>query len=716
MGDLYRHEYHREDSATIEIDPATRAKSSVDPRLYGKFSEHLAWNIYHGMDAQIIFNPTFGRWRFRAATPTEDGGYVGSMDPVRREKMIEEHAHLKDYPRSESLQTAVQDGLSFWWQRRGDSDAVTVSPDVGQFRDRAQRIEIQQTTPKQPRGIIQWIYLPLQRTQEYEYSITIQARANTAAEMKLAFHSVDESGAIEDDLAATEIEVHADWQTLEGTLSIPDEAAPADDDLVAISLTAVENCNVVVDRLLLYPDDHIDYADPDVIEFFRDAGLPLLRWPGGNFGSDYDWRDGIGPRPERPTNNNPAWGGIEPNLFGTVEFIQFCEAVGCEPMICVNAGTGTPAEAAKWVEYCNSDDSTEMGQLRADHGHPEPFDVEYWEIGNELYGQYQPNWTTPDGYVDRYKRFRTVMLQADPDINVLACGTEGEWNERLIAEAASEIRSITDHPLVGSPSGRDDDLDQLYHTLMGATQQLDRRIEDLGQRMRNAGIDDPRQAITELQITVSHEDTPNKVLSPPWHGSRYAGPSTELPGKKSIAEAIWDASIIHNSIRQDGLVELITHTGAVNHGGGLQKQKEHVWADPCHYGHAMGTVLIGKTPVGVDVGCDTVSVETDAHSIETVDEYPILDAVAAVDEEELSVMLVHRGSGVGDIDIHLDTAGLATQNEAEITTLSGDSMSSENTIDEPECIIPEGDTVAFEGSVLRLTLPEYALTSVVAAL
>src|SRR5206468_5093319 len=111
------------------------------------------------------------------------------------------------------------------------------------------------------------------------------------------------------------------------------------------------------------------------------------RWPGGNFVSTYHWEDGVGPLDSRPTKANFAWGALELNTFGTDEFISFCRAVGCEPMICVNAGSGTPEEAARWIEYCNGPATSPMGKLRAANGHPEPFHVKHWEVGNELWGK-----------------------------------------------------------------------------------------------------------------------------------------------------------------------------------------------------------------------------------------------------------------------------------------------------------------------------------------
>jgi len=113
MGKLYRHEQTTDGTATVELDPDTRAEASVDPNLYGKFSEHLAWNVSHGMDAQTVYNPTFGRWRFCESNPTADGGFVGSIDPERREAMIEEHVEQHDFPGTKGLAEAAADGLSF---------------------------------------------------------------------------------------------------------------------------------------------------------------------------------------------------------------------------------------------------------------------------------------------------------------------------------------------------------------------------------------------------------------------------------------------------------------------------------------------------------------------------------------------------------------------------------------------------------------------------
>lgn len=113
----------------------------------------------------------------------------------------------------------------------------------------------------------------------------------------------------------------------------------------------------------------------DVIEACKRIKVPILRWPGGNFASGYNWLDGIEPRDERPTLYDLAWGAEEINRFGTDEFVEFCRLIGAEPFITVNTGSGTAIEAAKWVEYCNRKDKTYYAKLREKHGRPEPYNV-----------------------------------------------------------------------------------------------------------------------------------------------------------------------------------------------------------------------------------------------------------------------------------------------------------------------------------------------------
>ena len=159
-----------------------------------------------------------------------------------------------------------------------------------------------------------------------------------------------------------------------------------------------------------------------------------IRYPGGNFVSGYRWRDGVGPLPDRPRRADLAWSSIDPNTFGTNEFIRFCRTIDTEPYLVVNCGDGDLREARDWVEYCNGTSDTSLARLRGEHGYPEPHRVRYWGIGNEVDGPWQIGAKTADEYARAYHEFAKVMRWADPTIKLIASGTsywDGDVVERV---------------------------------------------------------------------------------------------------------------------------------------------------------------------------------------------------------------------------------------------------------------------------------------------
>ena len=127
----------------------------------------------------------------------------------------------------------------------------------------------------------------------------------------------------------------------------------------------------------------------DVIDLIRELKVPMVRYPGGNFLSGYNWEDGIGPKEKRPVRLDYAWQTIEDNTFGTDEFMKWCQKAGVEPMMAVNLGTGSPKDAGNIVEYCNFPQGTYYSDLRIKNGHKEPYNIKYWCLGNEMDGPWQ---------------------------------------------------------------------------------------------------------------------------------------------------------------------------------------------------------------------------------------------------------------------------------------------------------------------------------------
>jgi alpha-N-arabinofuranosidase len=186
----------------------------------------------------------------------------------------------------------------------------------------------------------------------------------------------------------------------------------------------------------------------DVLEALRPLQISVLRWPGGCFADSYHWRDGIGPREERPKRINVHWGmAEEPNHFGTHEFLAFCRALGAEPYLAGNVGSGSPAELRAWVEYCNFAGDSALANERRANGQQEPFGVRFWGVGNE-------NWgcggnMTPDEYAGIYARFRTFIHNySGTKIESIACGPnewDWRWTERFLTTLTDHRRS----PIMG---------------------------------------------------------------------------------------------------------------------------------------------------------------------------------------------------------------------------------------------------------------------------
>ncbi|RKD88928.1 alpha-L-arabinofuranosidase C-terminal domain-containing protein [Halopiger aswanensis] len=728
MADLFTHTDGESDSrATVRLDPSRRG-DEVSPELYGKFGEHLYTprNVTNVLEAQVLFNPTFGSWKFGDQQYGADGGNSELADPDAIDERIETYAERHGLPEAERLQQAYHDGTALWWFPYGNADDVRTSPDIGTADDRAQRFETGSTEGYD--GLAQWCYLPVHRTTEFEGKVTLRAPEETT--VRLAIHGLADDGSLGAVLAETDVTARDEYRTASFSLELP--TVDRDDErLFGFSVTTRKtDGNVVVDRVCCYPDDHVATADPEIVDLLSEMNLSVLRWPGGNFVSGYHWEDGVGPIEERPTKPNPAWDALETNLFGTDEFVALCEAVGCEPMICLNAGSATPEDAARWVEYCNGSTDTEMGALRAEHGHPEPYDVAYWEVGNELYGSWQIGWTTPEGNADRFRRFKEAMEAVDESIDVFACGNRlTDWNEPLLEELEADDW-LTDHVLVECHADPETDPVELFNAHSGFASQLREEYEAVAAECRAAGLEEVRQAITELQLFTRFDELDEEseaddgAVEDRENGERHLDRET-LPTNKSITEVVFDATIIHECIRS-GTVEMVTHSGVGNHGGGLRKSQGHVWADPCYYGQQLGSRLIGGTPIGVDVTCHTFSTETawgtDTSEwfgeLEPVTDEPAIDAMAVTDadEHDLAIVLVHRDAGADAIDVTVSGEPLAAVDGDEVTVdrLSAETMYERNTLEEPDRITPTTDSATVDEDSVTVSLPPCSMVRLTA--
>ena len=199
------------------------------------------------------------------------------------------------------------------------------------------------------------------------------------------------------------------------------------------------------------PRSDADGIRRDVLEKAKELAPTMIRFPGGTFVKTFHWEDGVGPKESRRASKNLIWGGVNTFRFGTCEFIDYCRAIGAEPVLVVNVATGTPEEAANWVEYCNGTNDTYYANLRRSHGYPAPFNVKYWALGNEEAaepdaGRHQ----NPDDYVGDMWHFIKLMKLTDPSIELIADGERGipEWNKTVLRGLDGAIDYISFHAYV----------------------------------------------------------------------------------------------------------------------------------------------------------------------------------------------------------------------------------------------------------------------------
>lgn len=220
-------------------------------------------------------------------------------------------------------------------------------------------------------------------------------------------------------------------------------------DFATLEIEAAKG-NIAIGAVSLMPADNVRGMRRDTLAKLKELGGTIYRWPGGNFVSGYDWRDGIGDRDRRPPRTNPAWGGLEHNDFGTDEFIDFCREIHAEPLVTVNTGFGDAYTAAQWVEYCNGSTKTIGGSWRAKNGNRKPYDVKTWCVGNEMWGDWQLGHMRLEHYAAKHNWIAEAMLKVDPHLELIGSGDlgngePGSWSRGLLERSSEFMDMISEH-------------------------------------------------------------------------------------------------------------------------------------------------------------------------------------------------------------------------------------------------------------------------------
>ncbi|MEJ6601002.1 MAG: alpha-L-arabinofuranosidase C-terminal domain-containing protein, partial [Opitutaceae bacterium] len=331
--------------------------------------------------------------------------------------------------------------------------------------------------------------------------------------------------------------------------------------------------DVVLGPPSLMPANNIKGMRADTIALLKQLNAPVYRWPGGNFVSGYNWRDGIGDRDRRPPRKNPAWTGVEHNDFGTDEFIAFCREIDTAPMIAVNTGFGDAYTAAQWVEYTNASADTIGGGWRAINGNPAPYDVKNWCIGNEMWGRWQLGFMALSHYTIKHNEVSAAMWAIDPDLVLVGVGDleskydennpddemhQMGWSEGMLRRSADHMTMLSEHFYAGrTPWTEEVRLPLLEHVKL-IKEQI--RIKADGHREMQARL--PHLNGRTVPIAMDEWNY--------WHRDYVYG---ELGCIYDLSDALGIAMGLHEFYRQTDIIKMAHYAQTVNVIGAIKTSR-----------------------------------------------------------------------------------------------------------------------------------------------
>ena len=357
--------------ATVHAD---QTRAPISPYLYGMFLEHIGGIVNRGLWAELLDDRKF----FSPVVVTESLPARPGPAPTRR------------------------------WTALGPITAITMDTARAFTGTHSPRITLDAAEPS---GIRQ-AGLALEQGKSYVGRIVLSADGAARVTVTLAW------GANPADRQTDTIAVLSrDWVTYPLAFTAGADAADAQ-----LEIAATGDGSVWVGAVSLMPADNVGGFRREVVTALRSLRSGVYRFPGGNYVSAFDWRNAVGDRDRRPPIYDPVWHAVQPNDVGTDEFLTLCGLLGVEPYITVNAGLGDARSAADLVEYTNGSVQTPMGALRAANGHPAPYHVKFWGVGNEAWGSWQMGAMSLDQFVIKNNEFADAMRAVDPGIVLIASG------------------------------------------------------------------------------------------------------------------------------------------------------------------------------------------------------------------------------------------------------------------------------------------------------
>jgi alpha-N-arabinofuranosidase len=667
---------------TIRVGVSKRL-NRISPLLYGHFAEFMFEDIKGGLWAELLRNRAF-----EDMAPRPSVAHYWERYPDNRND---------DY------------SLIFGGSRFGLAEDGYPK----NFRNRAQ-IMICTSEDNQPRGMHQ-SEIPVSQGMTYRGSIWLKGAA-----LKADRRAIASEKAFEGHIRVTLEENTTDGRTYAASVlsSIAPDWSYHEFDLTAdvtdpqarFSVQIRGVGAVWIDQVSLMPSDSKVGVRPDVMEKVMALRPAFIRWPGGNVAQDYHWEWGIGPRDERPTWVNISWADDpEPADFGTEEYLAFCRAIGAEPTIVVNVeGRGatlseaadlrlagkdlrkesraaTAEEAANWVEYCNGPITSKYGGLRARHGHPEPYHVKYWEIGNEIWGDWVRGHSDAITYAANARRYIRAMKAVDPAIQIIAVGhNDMGWNREVLRAIGREIDMLSIHHYQGASQESGDRFNLMARPLWYESQYG--RVQKLIQEL-----------VPGRKITLAINE---------WNTT------LPVPRQHSMESAIYGARLMNVFERQGDLVSMSAVSDLVNGwpGGIIQASRHRVFTTPTYAVVQAYNAHRGSWRLASSVHTPVAYHPADP---ELGKDIPALDVVASTTEDgERIALKVVNTSFTEDIqgELKLDHLARSLAPEASVTTINGPDVGASNSFATPDRIRARRSSFTGVGRQFAYTFEKHSVT------
>ena len=565
--------------ATLLVDPA-RPGAEISPYLYGQFIEHLGRCIHDGIWAEKLRDR-----KFLLALDKSPWQVTRAAD-ARFEALLDSSAAY-----------AGEHGLVLW----------------------------RRDTNSSPCGVVQ-NHIGLVAGKEYVgYALVAVHIGNPKVQVSLAWgDGPDEQQTV--DLTA----LNSTYRRVPFCFR-----AGKTTDSASLSLQVTKPANVWIGCLSLMPADNIKGMRSDVLALIKKLNPPITRWPGGNFVSGYNWKDGIGERDRRPPRWERAWNDVEDNDFGLDEFMTFCEEVGTEPYIAVNTGLGGAEDAAAEVEYATGSKRTRWGAERALNGHPRPYKVTWWGIGNEMYGDWQLGNVPVQRYGLRHNAFVEAMKSRNPYIKVIGVGAPGRWNDGLLPISATHMDLLSGHHYVErkynvpfSPAdARQYERDFVVYS-GSVLEGVKRIVDDYRHRLSpaNPALDSVRLAVDEWGIVRD------------WNARPDAPGVGSFEHYYPLGDGLAAARAVHELLRSADLVRMANWAQTVNVIGAIKASRNDAVLDSVGHVLALYRAQVAGNLVSSRIG--------------TVNSDATLDAVCSVERKTrpglagLDQFLARYGFGV----------------------------------------------------------------------